>query len=282
MRGLAWDDEPEFLSGLVPHLERRRIYLEVTADDDTFLSRIADRSEHWDFAITDLFKPAPVEGESDKPFGATFAARHHDRLPVFIVTKNMAKAEIEAIHDLPVDVRLLSKATPKAYMAEDIHQELVRRGVYLDYKKVFVIYGKSARIHGDLDELVAHLKAIGLEPILIDESIRTAVIHGLVSRMNECAAVLALLTPDDQVLNGSSGYWQPRPNVFIELGMAVMLGRGLERLILVQKVGPATEPEKTAALPKDLDGIIPIQYRGELTGVFDKIDQALRDRRLLA
>lgn len=281
MKGLAWDDEPDFLKGLVPHLEKRKIFLEVTDDDELFLSRIGDPNEHWDFAISDLFKPAPIEGQPDHPFGAIFAARHHVTLPVFIVTKNMAKAEVEAIHDLPSDVRLLSKATPRAYMADDIHKELVRRGIYVDYDKVFVVYGRTAKSNGELNRLIAHLEDLGLNPVVIDEDIRTAVINGLVERMNDCAAVVALLTPDDEVAEKDNHYWQPRPNVFIELGMAVMLGRGLERLVLIQKCGPKNRPEQHAHLPKDLDGIIPIRYEGEIDSAFAQIEQSLSDRELL-
>ncbi|HTU69866.1 MAG TPA: TIR domain-containing protein [Candidatus Baltobacteraceae bacterium] len=136
----------------------------------------------------------------------------------------------------------------------------------VDRSKVFVIYGRDRRYR----EFFAFLRAIGLHPLEWNTIVQDmgesspytldVVKHGL----SIAQAFVAFVTPDEHATllpsltagNDSMGDKerdQPRPNVLIELGMALALA---QRRTLVIFVG-------TAALGSDVAGINGIIFDGE-------------------
>lgn len=115
-----------------------------------------------------------------------------------------------------------------------------------DGRTVFVVHGRNARLR---QEFFSFLRAAGLDPLEWSEAVRLTgqgapYIGEILDRaFAEAAAVIVLLTPDDEVrlspglLMESDGAserdWllQPRPNVLFEAGMA--FGRHPDRTILV-------------------------------------------------
>lgn len=113
-------------------------------------------------------------------------------------------------------------------------------------RKVFVIHGRNDHLRA---ELFTFLRAIGLDPIEWSEAVHLTskgapyIGDVLDHAFCEAAAVIVLLTPDDDVrlapelIKTSDGLTereyqrQPRPNVIFEAGMA--FGRYPDRTILV-------------------------------------------------
>jgi len=67
--------------------------------------------------------------------------------------------------------------------------------------------------------------------------------------MGECAGIVAVCSKDREL---SAGEWRTRPNVTLEIGMALSLPRGIERLILLK--------EKGVERPTDLGGLLTLEY----------------------
>src|SRR5262249_47454288 len=133
------------------------------------------------------------------------------------------------------------------------------------------IYGRDKRADGARQDVEHFLRGKGVHVItLADAPLRAEIAQGLLNKMNGCGAVVAICTPDDII----GEIHQPRPNVFMEIGLALGLSRGLQRLILLQKWGP--DPKDQAALPSDLQGILRIQFKGEVSNIFDKLEEDLR------
>jgi predicted nucleotide-binding protein len=87
------------------------------------------------------------------------------------------------------------------------------------------------------------------------ESLQTEILNGLLQRMNECSAFISICTPDDKADDGT---YRPRQNVLLEMGMAMGLSRGLQRLVPLQRWGP--EKQDQAVLPSDLGGIVALRF----------------------
>ena len=196
MNGLAWDDEPEYFERLLPHLEDFGISLDITDDHDDFIRRY--RNGEWDFVITDLMEER-VKGEIDPKGGVDIAKKVcADGLPLFVITGEYEKVDRTAL-EIPDSAILKSKLLHPGWVAQDIYDELVRRGDYVNHQKVFLIHGHDGRSDGTTERVEKFLEDRGLEVVRLAEKPTTEIIlPSLIQDMSECAAAIAICTPDDQ------------------------------------------------------------------------------------
>jgi len=275
MKALAWDDQPEYMELLATYLERIGVRLEIVTSEkafvDSFFNEVA-----WDFVVTDLLlENSPVQGEGES-VGLHIARRVADSekgrdLPIFMITEHYDRLNAKDM-SLPSTVIVKSKSTYPGWMAGEIRQELGRRGLFVDQKKIFLIYGRDRNADGTRGRVEHFLRGKGVNVVTLGDSpLKVEITQGLITKMNECGAIVAICTPDDDAPEIS----QPRPNVFLEIGLALGLSRGLQRLILLQKWGPAKEEQ--AVLPSDLQGILTIRFEGDVENQFNKLEGDLRN-----
>jgi predicted nucleotide-binding protein len=266
VRALAWDDEPErYLEKLKPHLQALGIELEIEDEVSVFLQRM--RAEHWDLVISDLFNYDEA-GDEHATDGTGIASTVIAKgIPIFVVTKSYDRAAAEAI--VPRGAMIKSKHTPQTWLAEEIVTDLLRLGYPVRRDRVFVIRGRDREARGATELLVAFIRGRGLQvDVLSETTLKKEILGGLVSRMNDCAGFIAVCTPDDEWANGS---WHPRQNVLLEIGVALGLSRGLDRLAILQRTGPPTEPKKNATLPTDLSGVLTMEFADDIESAFDDL-----------
>lgn len=267
MRALAWDDKPnDYMAFLARQLyETYAITVEVTSDFEAF-QRLFTESE-WDFVLGDIYDEGREDGRA--PIGlelARLVADRHQDLPVFLLTRyhNMLTSDDLA---LPPSIVVKSKSTRPVWMAGDIVKYLKDIGCYVDRRKVFLIYGHDREAEGALERVEHMLMQNDLEIVRIsEERLSTEIASGLLNNMNSCAAFIAICTPDDRHEDGS---YHPRQNVILEIGMALGLSRGLQRMTFLQKWG--TTPEQKALLPSDLYGVITIRFETDIDHAFPKL-----------
>ena len=82
-------------------------------------------------------------------------------------------------------------------------------------RKIFISHGKITSV---LDRIERYIRALGLEPVIVGRlpSVGKAVDDLVEERMAECQCAIILATCDDKV----NDYYQPRPNVIHEIGLA--------------------------------------------------------------
>lgn len=278
IRGLAWDDRPEELQKLAEHLHKTYdISLEIESDQDQFVHRFAAR-EHdpWDFVVVDMMLAAIHEGDAPMPVGGKLVRQirtmSHD-IPVFIIT-----AAPELVYDVNLGISwpwfVISKSDLVSVMASDLQHKLAHLGVYVDRRKVFLVYGHDREAMGSREEVVDFLtKEKGLVVDTVSsEDLYTEILEGLVDRMRECAAVIIMCTPDD--LCDSGQRYQPRANVLIELGLALGLKQGLKRVVILQRWGK--HPKSKAVLPSDFGGVLTIRFGEYISHAFDQLTKRLK------
>jgi predicted nucleotide-binding protein len=257
MKALAWDDKPEYMNRLADYLKKHyKIDLVVEPDEDRFSDRYLESS--WDFVVVDLMEERKsAVGDQDR-VGLRLARAIADHpngrgLPIFMVTNFYDRLKLG---ELPPNVIPKSKSTQPGWMAGEIKQELVQRGVYVDHRKIFLIYGHDRNADGATSSVKSFLNNHGITVEKISgDSLHTEILNGLLQRMNECSAFVAICTPDDK---SEEGTYHPRQNVLLEIGIAMGLSRGLQRLVPLQRWGP--EKEDQAVLPSDLGGVVPIRF----------------------
>lgn len=273
MRALGWDDKPdEYLARLRPHLAGYGITLEIESDVGAFLRRL--NHDRWDFVVTDLFSPtvpgAPTSGPVE---GARIANTATELgLPVFVLTQEYERAIVETV--VPRSAILKSKRLPLTWTAEEIVYELGRMGAPVDKTRVFVISGHDSEAVGATEALRGFLRGKSLHVDEISpENLVSEIAAGLLTRMHDCAAFVAVCTPDDEWRDGTR---HPRQNVMLEVGMALGLARGLKRLTILQRTGPLGDKEKLAELPSDLSGILTLRFADRIDAVFGQLEKRLR------
>ncbi|MEL6232645.1 MAG: TIR domain-containing protein [Cyanobacteria bacterium J06627_3] len=99
--------------------------------------------------------------------------------------------------------------------------------------------------------------------------------EGLVDAMRSCGAFVAICTPDDQV---ADNWYQPRQNALLEIGIAMGLPNGFQRLVILQRAG--AEPDKQAKLPSDLGGAFTLQFYDEHDEPIRRMINALENRKI--
>lgn len=193
--------------------------------------------------------------------------------PIFVLSQEHSKITKDVYEQLPLNAVVRGKSD-LFWTAQYIREELERRGVYADRKKVFGIRSlKDQDVFRKFVEPVDnHLDTRGLKNVTINAGDLVAVIlEGLLRKMNQCGAIVAVCTADDLQADGT---YHPRLNVLFEMGIALGLHRGLERLIVLQQWG-STE-ETRAVLPTDLGGVLTIRFRERVSETFDDLDSRLR------
>jgi len=253
------------------------ITLEITSESKEFLRRFRDGSEKWLFIVTDIYSADPPGTQTESPqVGLSIASRGVKAgLPVFVITKHPGKKEATKTLDLlQGDVIVKSKTTLVEWTADDIYQELSRRGLIVDKRKVFLIYGHDGAASGAREDLKVFLDHdLGLKVEAISAvDLKTEIVKGLLDKMNGCAAFLALCTADDEWHDGTR---HPRENVMLEIGIALGLARGLDRLTILQRTGPKQSAELNAVLPSDLGGIVTMTFRDKIEAVFSDLKTRL-------
>lgn len=187
--------------------------------------------------------------------------------PIFILTKE----PIESTASLPRTAVVRHKDLPSA-IAAYIEEELKRRGVIFDKKRVFQIFSSGEHVTHQkvFEEQLRIWKRI---PDRIGaETLRTEILNGLIDRMNGCGAIVGICTPDDPQGDGT---YQPRQNVLLEVGMALGLARGLEKLVLLQQWGDS--PKVQAKLPSDLGGVLTIRFAKSIRETFLSVDRRFEE-----
>jgi hypothetical protein len=262
IRGLAWDNDAEYMLELKQSLANHRIDLEIKGLRLEFEQAFTTIEPH--FVVVDLFD------DSDNMVGLELAAwvaeQRRPWYPVFVVTARPNQVPPEGFKRLPLRATFSYKTQPP-WMALRINEELVRQAVLVDFKKVFVIYAHEKN-REYTEPLASRLRLRGLEPEkLRPGNLGQEIAGGLLKSINNCAAVIAVCTPDIQ---GSEGVRMPRQNVLVEVGMTLGLPRGLERLIILR--------HQDATMPTDLESIGRIDFKDSIEETFDELDSALIER----
>jgi predicted nucleotide-binding protein len=255
MRGLGWDDHPDDMAGIKDELARYwNTELVIEKDQDEFARRLL--LEEWDFVVTDLLDDNDTPYRPSEAVGARNASEAAKKVGVvFILTGTPSPVDLRVLK-MPNNVILKSKDERASWLAGDIHRTLVQRGLYVEHNQVFLIYGRDVCADGATSSVHQYLDSLGLTVCKGDvASFSTTIPSDLIKLMHPCAAFIAICTPDDP---WEAGKRVPRGNVLFEMGIAVGLQRGLERLIILQKWG--SKAEEQAVLPSDFGGNVPIRF----------------------
>ena len=119
-------------------------------------------------------------------------------------------------------------------------------------ENVFIIHG-----HDEVNTLrlrVLLQEHFGLNPVVMmtKPGMSRALLDKFEQVASSCALAFALITPDDEIVNQATPYYQARPNVIFEAGWFV--GRlGIPRVCLLLKDGTTVQ--------SDIDGISRIHFR---------------------
>jgi predicted nucleotide-binding protein len=263
VRGLAWDDEPKpYMETLRQRLEPYRIGLEVKHDVGEFWN--AYHAQKPEFAVLDLFNEKNDPPTED---GLKIADALPRELPIFVLTAYVDRLRPGLYDFLPPNVALRYKSD-EAFIAKLIHDDLKQRGVLINRKQVFLIH-RSLPNH-EAETLLSRLGEWGIEVVLLHPGGPTSqILTGLLD-MNNSGGVIALMSPDEKVEDKAE--YRSRPNVLLEIGMAMGLGRGTERLIVLR--------QDSVPLPTDLGGFLSINYHDSVEESFDQLESRLRYLRL--
>ena len=138
----------------------------------------------------------------------------------------------------------------------------------LSEMRIFVIHGHD---EAKWRELVSLLKEkILVEPVVMQE--QPGMSRTFIEKFEELAApcdgAIAILTPDDAVVQGGKEqYAQPRPNVIFELGWFVGK-RGRNRTLLLVKKG--------TSVPSDWYGIEQLQFKDKVEETYVKLEREIK------
>ncbi len=282
MLGLAWDDQPEhdnYIAKLREALERRNVNLSVYKNEDQFIEKLYEKN--WDFIVTDLLKSMRPDSsiDDDKLHGENVGIELIKTItqsdidcPIYCVTH----APEEAANHLKDYPRILirPKKLVAPWVAEDIIRELKRLGRFINRSSVFLIYSsESSDVH---EEVARWLHQIGAQVESVGPGkLKDHLSQGLVDKITPCGSILAICTADDEW--SSDNTYHPRQNIMVEMGMALALYKGHERLIIMQQRASETSP--AAILPSDLDGLLTIPFAQEnVSEAFSLISRALKER----
>lgn len=103
---------------------------------------------------------------------------------------------------------------------EDPEKEIVIGYISQQEKRVFVSHGNETKA---LAKLERFLRGLGITPIIVkhEPSLGKSLDDLVENQMETCAAVIILATRDDKIKDGKGKeYFQPRPNVIHEIGLA--------------------------------------------------------------
>lgn len=282
MIGLAWDDQPEhdnYIIKLREALERRNVILSVYKNEDQFVEKLFDKK--WDFIVTDLLKSMRPDAsiDDDKLHGEKVgislikAITQSDiDCPIYCVTHAPEEAA-NYLKDYP-RILIRPKKLFAPWVAEDIIRELKKQGRFINRSTVFLIY--AAETNTVYEDVANWLHTIGAQVERVGPGrLKDHLSQGLVDNITPCGSIIAICTADD--LWSADGSYHPRQNVMVEIGMALALYRGHERLIIMQQRASGDGP--LAVLPTDLDGLLTIPFTPQkVSEAFPLVSRALRER----
>ena len=274
MRALAWDDEPEdYFEELREHLEGLGIEMQIESDPGR-VPPLLD-SERWDFVITDVLNEKD-SSQDGPPMGVRIGEIVGEKgLPLFVFTGIPSPENLRK--QFPRSTEIHSKRTPPAFAAYEIKRDLRRRGLWTDRRKVFLIYGHDHESSSASKVVREWLMKWGLTiGEISSDSMTATIVEDLLTEMSDSAAVLAVCTPDDEVVvdGGRDTRRQPRQNVLLEIGMAMGLAGGLTKLTFLQKWD---EGRMEAVLPSDLGGVLTMRFKNSVDECGTKVEKRLRD-----
>ncbi|MEL7005947.1 MAG: TIR domain-containing protein, partial [Bacteroidota bacterium] len=276
-RALAWDDRPEdFLDSLSERLRQNKVDVVITNQVEDFDELFHD-DYFWDFLILDI-----LDGTSDPEYPSKAGIRLANRvrrsdpdIPIIFLTDDesiILSGEII----IPGPVLQMPKSYPRGMLTLDILDFAKKNLEPYDFSKVFVIYGHGKQANGLKDKVIHSLKEHGIDSVLISpENVMNSISEGLVDAMRSCGAFVAICTPDDQV---ADNWYQPRQNALLEIGIAMGLPNGFQRLVILQRAG--AEPDKQAKLPSDLGGAFTLQFYDEHDEPIRRMINALENRKI--
>lgn len=134
-------------------------------------------------------------------------------------------------------------------------------------KRIFISHGKHTPA---LDRVERFIRALGFVPVIVarEPSLGKSVDDLVEEQMTGCLCAIVLATKDDQVQN----YFQPRPNVIHEIGLAQEKFR--DRVIYLKEEG--------CKFPSNVQPKVWEDFAQEsLENVFEKIVKELRGFKLL-
>jgi len=263
IQGLAWDDDPQYMMNLRESLSND---IELTIKKTRAEFEKSFDIERPDFVLVDLLD------EHRQKLGLNIARwvaaqkQHESWYPIFVVTLEPQVMTGSDFELLPFCSTFSFKMDPP-WMALRIQEELKRQGTLVEFKRVFLIHADHDKEQYTLP-LAKWLNAYGITAhLLIPGDLQQEIAGGLLMAMNKCAAIIAVCTPNDHIVGGAV---VPRSNVLLEIGMALALPRGLERLILLA--------HKSCELPSDLRGVGRIDFAGSVSDTFKRLGTALEKR----
>jgi predicted nucleotide-binding protein len=275
MRGLAWDDVPKDVERIKKALQNLKIDLEIEKDVEQFGSRLM--TEDWDFVITDLVDDRAPNVEIKKSAGVANARKAARRVrAVFIVTGYADRVNLHDL-DLPANVYMKSKNLEPVWMASEIRDTLDELGLLINHNEVFLIYGRDRGVRDAKGIVRTELMNYNLNVLMGNATtLKSTIPQDLLKMMKSCGAFVAICTPDDELSDGTNA---PRGNVLYEMGMAVGLAGGLDRLVILQKWGKNSVDR--AVLPSDFGGNVPLRFKRKISETFPDLQARLKDLRVL-
>lgn len=136
-------------------------------------------------------------------------------------------------------------------------------------KKVFIIHGHNEAKRRELKDLLEN--RFGLEVVILSEQPDQGltIIEKFEKFAANCSYAFALFTPDDIVTNGSTQYFQARPNVIFELGwFYANLGRA--------RVCILDQASEESRIFSDLQGVMRIQFTNSINEKYIEIERELK------
>jgi predicted nucleotide-binding protein len=203
-------------------------------------------SEEEDRSLADLYRELPTDARNELSFDefAAIALRLHEVGMTHWTAKGVQLREASRGRGL----RLISRRPSDADIAAQLTASSVDKAHASRKRGVFVIHGRDDAFNGKMHEF---LSLIGLQPMEWEPLVGAAgygpapFLHDVIRNgMHEAQAIVALLTPDDVVqlhpdlvgvredAHETRTACQPRPNVLMELGIALYAYR--ERTVVVK------------------------------------------------
>ena len=135
-------------------------------------------------------------------------------------------------------------------------------------KDVFIAHGHNDAVKL---ELKAHLEALGLKPIILNEQndLGFTIIEKFEYFASTCSFAFIVMTPDDRAVakSDTDSRWRARQNVIMELGW-FMARLGRDRVVILY----SGELE----IPSDILGVVFLEFRDKIDEVADRIYQRLK------
>ena len=276
MKGLAWDDRPgsgmERLRDALHRISDGSMDLHVFSNQEDFALALSKRS--YDYYVVDMFEgaqssdpEASIHKESTIPSGVgiienllTIPQVATGERPVYVYS-NDPNGSYEQVKRFRQGIVVKDKKARVIWTAREILQDLKNRGVFVDKSRCFLVFANHERTRAE--ELEKYLIAGGFTVDKIDAgNVTRGLLTEITQRMNSSGAIIAVCTADDHWRRDNTAH--PRQNVVLEIGMAVGLARGPERLIILQQSNPSSV-EETSQIPSDIRELLTLQFISDIS-----------------